>query len=229
MTKAARAEREDEGYRVHPARPRRALIRGPSRHALASRLQAPPGVQGREHREARHVVAETLRGRAAPPRRRATVRPGGVRARARLARARPRRSLAFLVPTPCRLRGTGAPVISKRPSVPSGPRRHGCVGRTRVRVRACATAAASARAHSPSASSCASCPPLSKSSGRVAIAFVTCARQVTGNPRARQGEERRGLHLHGEDPLGAPGGDERFTLAKRGVRRPRLPARRSPL
>jgi hypothetical protein len=38
----------------------------------------------------------------------------------------------------------------------------------------------SARQQTSSASSWRSCPPFSKSSGRVAIAFVTCAMQVTG-------------------------------------------------
>ena len=36
----------------------------------------------------------------------------------------------------------------------------------------------------------------------------------------RHGEERRGLHLDGQDPLGSPRRDERGALPERGVRRP---------
>ena len=92
---------------------------------------------------------------------------------------------------------------------------HSCVVSVPApRLRTYARAAASARTHTSSASSWPSCPPFSKSSGRVAMAFVTCARVAEraldeheewwpgiGRDEAGRGDADQGLAARGEQLL----------------------------
>ncbi len=65
-----------------------------------------------------------------------------------------------------------------------------------------------------------SASPFSKSPPSVPIVLVTCARQRTRTFAAREGVERRSLHLDGENPFGARRRDSLGRFAERGVGRP---------